>query len=100
MLYRQGDEIGGFYYLKAGKIIISILRKDGYERIIDFVYPESLLGEQMVNDEPAFTTAKAQVDSTLYFFQKINLKSCVKLTQKQQVNLASPLFEKLDYSQI
>lgn len=74
MLYRQGDEIGGFYYLKAGKIIISILRKDGYERIIDFVYPESLLGEQMVNDEPAFTTAKAQVDSTLYFFSEYKFK--------------------------
>jgi len=49
VLFRQGDKIGGFYYLQAGKMIISILRQDGYERIIDFVYPGSLLGEQMVN---------------------------------------------------
>lgn len=68
VLFRQGDKAGGFYYLKEGKVMISVLRQDGFERIIDFVYSGSLIGEQMINKTASFTTAKLEVDSILYFF--------------------------------
>ena len=67
-LYRQGRRINGFYYLHEGNIAISVLREDGYERIIDLVYPGSLIGEQMFSGSASFTNATASVDSTLYFF--------------------------------
>lgn len=67
-LFRQGDVVNGFYYLKEGKVMISVLRDDGYERIIDFVYAGSLLGEQLINRTASFTTATLLTDATLYFF--------------------------------
>lgn len=67
-LFRQGDIINGFYYLQEGKVMISVLRDDGYERIIDFVYSGSLLGEQLINRTTSFTTATLLTDATLYFF--------------------------------
>lgn len=67
-IYRQGDHVNGFYYLHEGNIAISVLREDGYERIIDLVYPGSLIGEQMLNNSASFTNATTLVASTLYFF--------------------------------
>lgn len=70
ILFRQGASTTGFYYLMEGKIMISVLREDGYERIIDFVFPGSLTGEQLINGGTSFTTAKSITDSTLYYFSK------------------------------
>lgn len=70
ILYRQGDKINGFYYVHKGKIAISLLREDGYERIIDFVFPGSLTGELILNSNAATTTATLLTDSTLYYFSK------------------------------
>ncbi|WP_174614635.1 Crp/Fnr family transcriptional regulator [Virgibacillus ihumii] len=70
VLFRQGDVSSGFYYLLEGKIMISVLREDGYERIIDFVFPGSLTGEQMIYGTASFTTATLMMDSTLYYFSK------------------------------
>jgi len=70
ILFRQGDKLNGFYYLQEGEIMISVLREDGYERIIDFVFPGSLIGEQMVNNVASFTTATLLMDSTVYYFTK------------------------------
>lgn len=70
VLYRQGDVLNGFYYLKEGKVMISTLREDGYERIIDFVFPGTLIGEQLLDGNASFTTATLLMDSTLYYFSK------------------------------
>ena len=70
VLFRQGDIVNGFYFLKEGKVKISVLREDGYERIIDFVFPGSLIGEQMINGNASFTSATLLTDSILYFFSK------------------------------
>lgn len=68
VLYRQGEITNGFYYLEEGRVHISVLRDDGYERMIDIVYPGVLLGEQAVNKSTSFTTATVATDATLYFF--------------------------------
>lgn len=78
LLFRQGDRLNGFYYLQKGKVAISILREDGYERIIDFVFPGSLIGEQMINNTESFTTAKLLKDSTLCFISKDNFDLLIK----------------------
>ena len=70
VLFQQGDKANGFYYLQKGNVIISILREDGYERIIDFVFPGSLIGQQMINRTSSFTTARLFSDSILYLFSK------------------------------
>lgn len=69
-LFRQGERVNGFYYLHQGKLAISVLREDGHERMIDFVYPGSLSGEQMINSSASFTNATVLADATLYFFSR------------------------------
>lgn len=75
VLFHQGDKADGFYYLKEGSVMISVLREDGYERIIDFVLPGSLIGEQMINKTSSFTTAKLLLDSVFYFFSTNNFEA-------------------------
>ncbi len=78
ILFNQGDQLNGFYYLKKGKIMISVLRADGYERIIDFACPGTLIGEQMIHNRASFTTAKAHITSTLLYFSKDQFKQMSK----------------------
>src|SRR5699024_4297188 len=78
VLYRQGSDEQGFYYLYNGKCSIHVLGIDGHERMIDVIYPGRLLGEQMVNGSSSFTTAKAMENSIVYFFSKENFSKIVQ----------------------
>lgn len=95
ILFRQGDKLAGFYYLKKGKAAISILREDGYERIIDIVFSGSLMGEQMINNTESFTTIKLLSDSTLCFFSKeqfdLLLKDHPEVSREFEVSLISKI---------
>lgn len=95
ILFRQGEKANGFYYLKSGKIIISVLRRDGYERIIDFVFPGSLIGEQMINNTASFTTAKLQVDSVLYYFSVDQFELLCKKHPKAADEFRNSLIQKV-----
>ncbi|MFD1707866.1 Crp/Fnr family transcriptional regulator [Siminovitchia sediminis] len=73
ILFRQGEKGSGFYYLADGEVKISILREDGYEKIIDYVSPGRLIGEQGLN-QVYFATAETTIDSTLYYFSEQNFR--------------------------
>lgn len=95
VLFRQGDIINGFYYLQNGKVMISVLRDDGYERIIDFVYSNSLIGEQLVNGTPSFTTATLLTDATLYFFSIDQFERLIKEHPESSKQFAYSLIKKI-----
>lgn len=67
-VYTQGELGKGFYYLQVGEIRITLVSNKGDVRIIDFVSPGELLGEQGIKREPYFTTAFVTKPSVLYFF--------------------------------
>ncbi|MFY0544572.1 Crp/Fnr family transcriptional regulator [Brevibacillus sp. H7] len=67
-VFCQGELGKGFYYLHDGEIHIRLVSNKGDERIIDFVSPGELLGEQGIKKEPYFTTALVTKPSVLYFF--------------------------------
>src|SRR5699024_11119866 len=75
--------------------MISVLREDGFERIIDIVYPDSLIGEQMIYSEASFTNAKAQVDSTLYYFSKSQFELLCKAHPKVAIEFGKSLIKKI-----
>lgn len=95
ILFRQGDEVGGFYFLQEGKVVISVIRQDGFERIIDFVYPGSLIGEQMIYSKASFTTAKLQVDSTLYYFSERQFELLCKEHPEVSHEFGNSLIQKI-----
>lgn len=68
IIYRQGDNGRGFYYLSLGEINITLLSDKGDERIINVVPPGMLFGEHGVYQEPYLTSAAAACPSVIYFF--------------------------------
>src|SRR5581483_7661489 len=68
LIYRQGEQGRGFYYLSSGEINISLLSDKGNERIINVVPSGMLFGEHGVNREPYLTSAAAVCPSVIYFF--------------------------------
>lgn len=95
VLFRQGESVEGFYLLQKGIIMISVLREDGFERIIDIVYPDSLIGEQMIYSEASFTNAKAQVDSTLYYFSESQFELLCKSHPEVAIEFGKSLIKKI-----
>ncbi|MGG3468681.1 Crp/Fnr family transcriptional regulator [Neobacillus pocheonensis] len=68
VIYRQGENGRGFYYLSIGEINITLLSDKGDERIINVVPPGMLFGEHGVQQEPYLTSAAAACPSIIYFF--------------------------------
>jgi CRP-like cAMP-binding protein len=68
IIYRQGDQGRGFYYLSKGEIKITLLSDKGDERIINMVPPGMLFGEHGVQQEPYLTSAIAASQSVIYTF--------------------------------
>lgn len=84
-LFRQGDTGKGFYYLSAGEIKISMLRDDGYEKIIDYCFSGELIGEQGLTKNYYFVTAETTLDSNLYYFSEKNFRYlCTKYPEAAQ----------------
>lgn len=95
ILFRQGETLNGFYYLLEGKVMISVLREDGYERIIDFVFPGSLIGEQLINGGTSFTTAMLMTDSKLYYFSKPQFELLIQNHPEASRHFGYSLIKKL-----
>ncbi|WP_078592627.1 Crp/Fnr family transcriptional regulator [Evansella clarkii] len=95
VLFRQGDVLNGFYFLNEGKVMISVLREDGYDRIIDLVFPDTLLGEQLIDGNTSFTTATLLMDSTLYYFSKERFESLTEQYPEVSREFSCSLIKKL-----
>lgn len=68
ILYTQGDNGSGFYYVEEGKMNIRLLSDEGKERIIDYLLDGFLMGEQGISKQPYSTTAISETDAILYYF--------------------------------
>lgn len=75
--------------------MISVLRDDGYERIIDFVYANSLIGEQLINRVPSFTTATLLTDATVYYFSIEQFECLTKEHPESSKQFAYSLIKKI-----
>jgi CRP/FNR family cyclic AMP-dependent transcriptional regulator len=78
ILYRQGEIGSGFYYLDQGEVTIKLLSDRGDERIIDYISPGELLGEQGIKGEAYFTTASLTKPSTLFYFSNEDFEKICK----------------------
>jgi CRP/FNR family cyclic AMP-dependent transcriptional regulator len=79
ILYRQGEIGSGFYYLDQGEVTIKLLSDKGDERIIDYISPGELLGEQGIKGEAYFTTASLTKPSSLFYFSNEEFQKICKI---------------------
>jgi CRP/FNR family cyclic AMP-dependent transcriptional regulator len=68
VVYRQGENGKGFYYLDQGGVKILLLSDHGHERIVDYVPTGTLLGEHGAHRGSYLTSAITTSPSILYYF--------------------------------
>ncbi|MDP4163465.1 MAG: Crp/Fnr family transcriptional regulator [Bacillota bacterium] len=68
VVYHQGGEGKGFYYLCKGGVKITLLSKEGVERTVNYVPEGMLFGEHGVKKESYITSAITTCPSILYYF--------------------------------
>ncbi|MFD1706272.1 Crp/Fnr family transcriptional regulator [Siminovitchia sediminis] len=74
MLFLQGEESHGIYFLENGKVNILLLSEDGKERIVEYVIGKALIGETGILGQPYLTSAKCETKSTFYYYPLENIK--------------------------
>lgn len=78
VIYSQGEEGRGFYYLSKGEVKITLLSDKGDERIINIVPTGMLFGEHGVQQEPYLTSAITISSSVYYYFSDAALSNVCK----------------------
>lgn len=68
VVYHQGGEGKGFFYLSKGAIKITLLSNEGIERTVNYVPEGMLFGEHGVRNEAYLTSAISNCPSEIYFF--------------------------------
>lgn len=93
VIYHQGEDGKGFYYLSKGEIKITILSDKGDERTVNYVPEGMLFGENGIHKEFYSTNAITTSPSVLYFFSdEALLKVC-----KEHPNAATIFTNSLIY---
>lgn len=68
ILFQQDEHGQGFYFIKDGFVKITTIDYKKNARILDISTSETLIGEQVLNGMPYFSTATVIKDSILYYF--------------------------------
>lgn len=68
MVYCQGGEGKGFFFLAEGGIKITLLSKEGVERTVNYVPGGMLFGEHGSRKQPYLTSALTTCSSVVYHF--------------------------------
>lgn len=73
VVYRQGCEGKGFFFLYKGGIKITLLSNEGVERTINYVPEGMLFGEHGSRRQPYLTSAMTTCSSVVYHFSDDSL---------------------------
>ena len=65
-IYLQGHEGTAFYYIKSGRVKISLTNREGYEKILAICGSQTFIGEHIMEHPTYGSTATALEDSELY----------------------------------
>ncbi|MDQ0201440.1 Crp/Fnr family transcriptional regulator [Neobacillus ginsengisoli] len=78
VVYHQGEEGNGFFYLCKGGIKITLLSQEGVERTVNYVPEGMLFGEHGVKKESYLTSALTTIPSVIYYFSDETLERVCK----------------------
>jgi len=77
IIYLQGEEGKVFYYVKNGRIKVSITNREGYEKILAICESQTFVGEHIMEHQTYGSTATALEDSELYAIDAKRFESLV-----------------------
>lgn len=86
----------GFYYLKKGVIKVFTNTFTGKERTIDIIFDGQVFGEQTVDGQPYFSTARSLEDSIVYFLPFSKIDALMKEDHQLRLLMSESLGNKLE----
>jgi CRP/FNR family cyclic AMP-dependent transcriptional regulator len=100
VVFFEGDNGEGFYYIKTGKIKILKMTDDGREHIIKILGPGDLFAEVLLfNSRQYPATAVAAEDSTVGIIKNADLEKLVLANNLLALELIKALSQRLLYAQ-
>lgn len=66
VIHLQGQEGTVFYYIKSGRVKVSITNREGYEKILAICESQTFVGEHIMEHQTYGSTATALEDSELH----------------------------------
>jgi len=95
-VYIQGERSQRFYFLRKGKVKISIFREDGSEKILAIQEDNTFFGESAAfDDQPYFATATILEPSEVYYIHRDGLLKMIRKTPSIATMLISALIRKI-----
>ncbi len=95
-VYIQGERSSHFYFLKKGKVKISVFREDGSEKILAIQEGNTFFGESSAfDDQPYFATATVLEKSEICVIDRKNFLAIVKEIPSIAVMMMSALIRKM-----
>ena len=78
VLYTKGEVDRRFYFIKSGKIQMTMSGPDGSEKIVAIHESDTFLGELGLDDNPNVSTAVTLEESEIYLIKKSHFESCAR----------------------
>lgn len=95
-VYIQGERSQKFFFLKKGKVKISIFREDGSEKILAIQEDNTFFGESAAfDDQPYFATATILEPSEVYHIHRDDLLKMIRTTPSIAFMLICALIRKM-----
>ncbi|MFD1706242.1 Crp/Fnr family transcriptional regulator [Siminovitchia sediminis] len=94
IIFNQGVLGEGFYYIEKGLVKILSKTANNTDRILNVAGHGQLIGEQVIDDLPYFSTAVCHKDSIVYFFSKQDYRKMIQHHPEVITLLAQSLIQK------
>ncbi len=78
VVFMQGEPGGRFYFIKKGRVMVTIVGRDGSEKIVAIQESNTFVGDTSLDRYPYPATAVAIQDSEIYAVEQAHFRLCVK----------------------
>ncbi|HOD75787.1 MAG TPA: Crp/Fnr family transcriptional regulator [Syntrophorhabdaceae bacterium] len=96
IIYLQGEESTSFYFVRDGKVKVSIFKENGSEKILAIQEDNTFFGESAAFDRyPYFATATAMEESNIYAFDIEETEALLKAHPEVSLLIITSIIRKL-----
>jgi len=96
IIYMQGEASTSFYFVKQGKVKVSIFKENGSEKILAIQEDNTFFGESAAFDRyPYFATATAMDESDIYVFDIGETETLLKTHPDVSLLIITSIIRKL-----
>lgn len=96
IIYMQGEESRSFYFVRSGKVKVSIFRKSGSEKILAIQEDNTFFGESAAFDHyPYFATATALEETDIYIFDIDETEALIRTDPAVSLLIITSIIRKL-----